>query len=113
MGVDYTAVLMVGKQFDNEDEAREFLLKHGVELPDEDSQEMEDGLGEYLNSEDFHGLEWERLDYYTSWDGGVLGWTPSVRQIDTFADEVRQMRERWAGLFGGAAPDLVHTVKVH
>jgi hypothetical protein len=50
MGVDYTAVLMVGKQFDNEDEAREFLLKHGVELPDEDSQEMEDGLGEYLNS---------------------------------------------------------------
>jgi hypothetical protein len=111
MGVDYTAVLMVGKEFDSAAEAANFLRSKGIELPDEDSEEMEDGLEECLGGEDAHGLEWERLNYYSPWDGGCLGWSPNVREVDKFADQIKDMRAKWQELFGEEA-GLILTVKV-
>jgi len=112
MGVDYTAVLMVGQEFDSYSEAEEFLREHGIDLPPEDSEEMAEGLGEYLYSFDVFGLKCERLDYYSSWDGCVLGWKPNVHDPANFCAQVVEMQTKWAQLFD-EMPDIVHTVQVH
>jgi hypothetical protein len=111
MGVDYDPVLMVGKEFDSPEEAAEFLREHGIDLPDENSAEMEDGLGEYLYGNDLHGLEWQRYNAYSSWDGGWLGWSPSVEEIDKFSNQVNEFRQRWKDLFGEES-SLIHAVKI-
>jgi hypothetical protein len=112
VGVDYTAVLMVGQEFDDAYEAAEFLRAHGIEIPDEDSEEMEDGLCEYLYSKDVHQLSYERLNYYSGGDYGVLGWRLSVHDPANFCAQVVERQTKWAQLFN-AMPDIVHTVKVH
>lgn len=111
MGVDYDPVLMVGKEFDSPEEAAAFMREHGIELPGEDSDEMADGLAEWLGGNDVFGLEWERYNYYSSWDGGCLGWSPSVRDIEKFPDQVREFQKEWKDIFGEES-SLIHTVKV-
>jgi hypothetical protein len=111
MGVDYTAVLIVGKEFDSAEEAADFLRSHGIDVPDAESDEMQDGFEEWIAGTDRHGLQWERFNHYSSWDGGSLGWNPNVRNIEGFAEEVKGMQARWQDLFK-ETPEIIHAVKV-
>lgn len=112
MGVDYTAVLMVGRDFDSAEEAADFLRRHGVEIPGNDSEEMEAGLSEYLYSTNLmNGLDFERLNYYSSWDGDVLGWHVSTSEPEKFLSAVSEAIGRWKTLFNEESY-IIHTVKV-
>lgn len=111
MGVDYTAVLMVGKEFESPGEAADFMRSHGLDVPGDDDEAMEDGLAEFLYSGSIEGLNFKLLNYYSSWDGGILGWDLNVSPPEKFAEQVGNLLQRWKTLFNEDA-DIVHTVKV-
>lgn len=113
MGVDYKAVLYVGKEFETEGEAIDFY--QGLH-PLSDSQWniiQEDGFQEFLSCQD-SVCEGEMLNLYTS-HGFVLGFdvSYSIYDPDYFADVVKGRAELWNTLFPNEPCHIINTVKVY
>ena len=111
MGIDYTALLYVGKQFDDESEATDFL-RDNLGLTDEEEQEIDnDGLSEFLYKNRF-GLEGDILNYYTDRGGFVLGKQLNSHKYDLFLAEVQDAITHWNTLFPDVEADIIRAVQV-
>lgn len=112
MGIDYTALLYVGKQFDDASEATDFL-RDKLGFTDEEEREIdEDGLSEFLYGENRFNLNGDILNYYTDWGGFVVGIQLDPRQYDSFIEQVQDAYAHWSSLFPDVEADIIHTVQV-
>jgi len=113
MGIDYTPLLYVGKEFEDSREAEEFL-RDNIGFIDEEEREIdEDGLSEFLYNDNRFNLDGDILNYYTDFGGFVLGVELKPRPVDTFAKRVEEAFATWNNLFPKHPADVIHTVKVH
>jgi len=107
MSVDYTAVLAVGKEFDEQGEAEDFLRENGF-LRDVTEEEMEDeGLTELLPE----ALQGSCLNYYYGY-GFYLGFHISCRDVESFKKNYEEGVEKWDKMFPNTPAEIVHTVIV-
>lgn len=111
MGIDYNAVLAIGKEFNDRSEAQEFLEGSGV-LSEDDLDDIEngDGLGEWLYNNDKVGGG--ILNYYSSCTPYYIGYDISVRDPEAFQKSFDDAMTQWNQLFPSVAPDVIHTVRV-
>lgn len=109
MGVDYNAVVGIGKEFYDKSEVVDFLEQYNV-LDDEDRDQIDaDGLSEWLyNNEKVDG----RLLNYYSGDYYFVGYELSCSSPEAFKESFDDGMKRWAKLFVGIAPDVIKTVQV-
>lgn len=112
MGTSYTALLFVGREFEDCHEAEEFLRDNICFTDEEERVIEEDGLPEFLYDENRFGLEGDILNYYTDFGGFVLGVRLSPREPETFAKRVEEAFEHWNTLFPQHPAQIVHTVQV-
>jgi len=109
MGVDYTAVLAVGKEFTSVTKAERFMREHGL-LTEFTEDEVEDmGLAECVDGSG-RSLKFQSLDLYS---GGYyyLGFTLDPRSVDSFRKDFEEAVEKWDKLFPDSPPDMIHTVR--
>lgn len=109
MGVDYNAVIAIGKTFDGKYEAQDYLESAGV-LSEKDLEEIdEDGFEEWLYNNDKIGgqcLNCYSGDYY------YIGFEISVRDPKSFRKSFEDGMEQWDKLFPSDSPDVIKTVRV-
>lgn len=112
MGVNYTALLYLGREFDSEEEAKEFYLEY-IPVTDEEARVIaEDGLEEFLS---FHpALSGTKTNYYTNKSTFVLGFDLRqwVRHAHLLPNIINDKVEQWRAMFGGEKYDIILTVKV-
>lgn len=112
MGTSYTALLYVGKQFDDQHEAEEFI-RDTIGFTDEEERAIEEnGLSGLLYGDNRFNLDGDILNYYTDWGGFVLGTQLSVRNPETFMMQVEDAFSKWNALFPDTPAAVVHTVRV-
>lgn len=113
MGVDYRAILYVGREFEGQHEAKDWYEKF-VELSEEDQKIIEEeGFIEYLSThKDISG---EIINYYHPSLLMVVGIDLSgfVRKPELFTCEITKAIEVWKKTFGEEPYSIVHTVKVY
>lgn len=112
MGVDCSAVLYVGKQFEDQREAKDFYERFFT-LSEEDEQYIEEeSFSEFCYGLD-NGLSGTTLNCYSGY-GFVLGIDIGsyVRKPESFAEEVQKAISKWKELFGEEKYDIIHTVRV-
>lgn len=113
MGVDYKAILIVGKRFDEIGEVVDFLNGHNV-LTEEEKQEIEE-CGDGIILDMFYGsgdeLLCECLNAYSG-DDYVLGYNLDVRDAAAFAVNTQLSIAKWESWFG-TEPDVIHAVKIY
>lgn len=113
MGVDYRAVLVVGKRFDGVGEVVDFLNQHNI-LTEEERQEIEE-CGGGIIQDMFYGsggeLTCECLNAYSG-DDYVLGYKLDVRNAQAFAMNTDLSIAKWESKFG-TEPDVIHAVKIY
>lgn len=112
MGVDYRALLYVGKEFADQHEAKDWYEKF-VDISKEDQDYInQESFSEYLYGESEIGGE--ILNAYSGY-GFVLGIDLSglVRKPELFACEVAKAIETWKKTFGEEPYSIIHTVKVY
>lgn len=107
MGVSYSAILAVGKEFEDRHEAESFLRDNGflAEFSEEDIDD--NGLGECLPD----GMGGSILNYYNGY-GFYLGFDISCHNPESFAKDFAEGMEEWDKLFPDTPADVVHTVRV-
>lgn len=112
MGVDYTALLYLGKQFESVMDAEEFYKEH-IPLTDAEERAIEeDGFQEFLS--DHPTLSGTCTNYYVSNPPFVLGFDlrQYVRQAHLLPNIINDKAEQWKKMFGDEKYDIIHTVKV-
>ena len=112
MGVDYTALLYLGKKFESVRDAEEFYLEH-IPVTDEEEKEIEDcGFDEFLS--DHPTLSGTLTNYYTDDSPFILGFDLGqyVRQDHLLQNIINDKAEQWKTMFGDEKYDIIHTVKV-
>jgi len=112
MGVDYSPVLYVGKEFEDQNEAKEFYSKF-YNYTEEDEEYIEqENFQEWCSGLD-NGLSGEILNCFNGY-GFVFGIDigSSVRQPDLFNSKVQDAISEWEELFGNEPFSIVHTVSV-
>jgi len=109
MGVDYNAVIAIGKTFYDKDEAQEYLMSANI-LSETDIEEIEvDGFEEWLyNNGKING---ECLNCYTG-DYYYIGFDISVCNPETFRKSFEEGMKQWNQLFPSVAPDVIKTVRI-
>lgn len=113
MGVDYSPVLFVGKQFEDQREAQEFYEKF-FELSDEDKEYIEqENFQEFCYGLD-NGLSGVTLNCYNGW-GFVFGINlgKHVREPNKFAEATQNAVNKWKDLFGEEEYEIVYTVRIY
>lgn len=112
MGVDYSPVLYIGKQFEDQREAREFYERF-FELSEEDREYIEqESFSEFCYGLD-NGLTGKVLNCYNGY-GFVLGIDLGryVRKPEEFAEATKKAVDKWKELFGEEKCEVVYTVCV-
>lgn len=107
MGVDYDAVLVVGKEFEGADDAVQFLRDNGLLSEVSEGQINDDGLEEYLPD----GMDGGHLNCYTGY-GFYIGYGLSCRCPESFQKDFSDGVEMWEKLFPSSPAEIVHTVCV-
>ena len=103
MGVNYTAVLAIGKEFENEREAEEFLREVGL-MTDED-----ESIDSWLPG----NLVGQGLDLYSGY-GYYIGYNLRPTNPDKFSKDFESAIAAWEKLFKGKAEaEIIHTVRIH
>ena len=90
MGVDYSAVIYMGKEFGDKVQAEEFYKEH-IKLTEDQLKEIEDqGFIEWV--EDYGVLDYKHLNHYVSDSNCILGFNieDSLRNPDQFAENVSE-----------------------
>lgn len=109
MGIDYSPVLYLGKQFESQYEAKEFYEQH-FKLSDKEIEFIEeDGFSEFMYSH--KELSGTPLNCYSGY-GFVLGIDLSYPDPLTFADNYVKAINMWKKSFGDEPYDLIHEVCV-
>ena len=110
MSVDYTPILFVGKEFDNQYEAAEFIEKY-FELSEEEKQAIEkDGIVEWCyGREDIDASE---TNCYVDDAPVVIGYELGVRDTEAFTRHVDEAVEQWEEKFPAIPFEIIHTVCV-
>jgi len=112
MGVDYSPVLYVGKEFGDSSEAQDFYEQFFA-LSESDYEYIEDnGFSEFCCNLK-NGLSGETLNCYSGY-GFVLGIDigSSVRNHECFAESVGDAIIKWEELFKDEPFYIVHAVRV-
>ncbi len=106
MGVDYSAVLYVGKEFEDQSEAKDFYERFFT-LSEEDESFSEFVYG--LNN----GLSGEILNCYDGY-GFIFGIDigPSIRKPEKFAEDVSNAIAKWKELIPNVEPEIIHSVRI-
>lgn len=102
MGVDYTNVIMYGKEFDSFDEALAELEASGKLTPEDVEESKEDGNVWMLTDNDGHAtqiLDWKYYNYFTG-GAGVLGECLSANILFTNPEKVTHIKECVDGWLG-------------
>ena len=103
MGVDYTAVLAVGKEFENESEALDFLHSTGAMKEDED--DIDAWLPGSMNA--------RSLDLYSGY-GYYIGIDLRPSDVEGFRKNFEDAVAEWDAVFKGKADaEMIHTVRIH
>jgi len=109
MGVSYSAIVGIGKEFDDKHDAEAFLEKHNV-LSDEDRERIEeDGLSEWLY--DNEKVEGRMLDCYRG-DYFFVGYELNCSNPEAFKASFDNGMELWKEYFKDVEPDMIKTVRV-
>lgn len=108
MGVRYTPILAIGREFENSEEAEAFLRNNSKVLEGVSySQIYDGGIDEWLPK----GMQGGSLNLYT--DGGYyLGFHISCRDIESFQQSFDDGVSMWDALFQDHTSDVIHTVRV-
>lgn len=113
MGVDYIAVLAIGKEFESEDEIQDFLDDNNFEFSDHAKIYIEENsLYEFFEDRCDGGIVVELLDYYNG-NHYYLGFPLSVHNVERFSEDVFEAIHKWDALFPNNPAEIIHTVKVH
>lgn len=107
MSVDYTAILAIGKEFDERSEAELFIVNN--KLATEEEIEEADGLSEWLYNHD--KLDGDCLNHYSG-NGFYVGFDISCRDPESFAKSFAEGMDKWNALFPNSPAEVVHTVCV-
>lgn len=113
MGVDYTALLYLGKKFDSKEEAEEFYELHfPVSYVEEKNMPDFDGFEEFLY--DHPTLSGTPTNGYVADPPFILGFDLGqyVRQAHLLPNIINDKAEQWKKMFGDEKYDIIHTVKV-
>lgn len=111
MGVDYCAVLYIGKEFDEDCDAEYFVRKHFTLTSEDEEFIEEENLNEWLyNQEDFDS---EILNYYARNTPIVIGYDLGHPKPETFQQKVKEAVEKWEAKFPNEKWEIIHTVKVY
>lgn len=111
MGIDYNALLYVGKLFEYAEEAEVFIKKANF-LSETDKEELEQtGLSEFLGT--YPHLGGESIDSYSGY-GFIVGYDLSsyVYEPETYLAAYKESVRDWYELFEGVKPEIIHEVKV-
>lgn len=112
MGVDYSAVLYVGKEFENQSEAKDFYERFFT-LSEGEQQFIEDeSFSEFCYGLD-SGLSGETLNRYNGY-GFIFGIDigSSIRKPEQFAESVSNAIAKWKELILDVEPEIIHTVRI-
>ena len=113
MGVNYTALLYLGREFDSVEEAEEFYESH-----------FPASYVEEKNMSDFEGFEGFLYDNptlsgtvtndYAADSTFILGFDLGqyVWQAHLLSNIINDKAEQWKKMFGDEKYDIIHTVKV-
>ena len=113
MGVNYTALLYLGKEFDSKEEAEEFYELHfPVSYVEEKNMPDFEGFSEFIY--DHPSLSGTCTNYYVSNRPFILGFDLGqyVRQAHLLPNIINDKAEQWWKMFGGEKYDIILTVKV-
>ncbi len=113
MGVSYRPLLYVGKEFEHQEDAKDFYERFFTVSEDDENYIIEEGFGEFCYELD-NGLSGDILDRYHGY-GFVFGINIEqfVRQPENFAEEVQKAIAKWKELFGEEKYEIIHTVRVY
>jgi hypothetical protein len=110
MGVSYSAVLAVGREFDEKYDVEQFVREY-LTLSDEDEAYIDDeGISEFLYSK----KDWptcECLDLYHG-DPYYIGFKLNPRDTERFAENVADAIEKWNKMFPNHPAEIIHTVRI-
>lgn len=110
MGVDYRAVVGIGKTFYDRYAATEFLEQYNV-LDDEDRGRIEeDGLVEWLC--DNSKVEGCLLDYYRC-DYFFVGYELVCTSPESFRKSFEEGMDKWSKHFPDVDADVIKTVQIY
>ena len=114
MGVSYSVVLYLGREFESEDEAIDFV-RENINLSNEDENTISDeGLTEWLSEQKI--LSGTLLNYYVhpSCSGFVLGvdLKSYIKDPYDFKNKYYIAEDTWKELFKDQEFNLIHTVKI-
>lgn len=113
MGVDYTAVLAYGKEFDEAYEVVEFLTERNV-LTREEIDEMEGEGDSYISEICYSHASLPNCDCLNAYSGYgyYLGFKISCRSPEEFEKSFNEAKEKWAAMFPNDPAEIIHTVRV-
>lgn len=112
MGVDYRPILAIGKLFDDEREALEFL-KDNLDISAGDLEEIEkDGLEEYCLGANTFRVEGGRLNNYCSCNYGFWIGTELSPRSEDFSHQLYEAVGWWRETFE-SEPETIYTVVVY
>lgn len=108
MGIDYTAILAVGKEFAYESEALDFLSKYNL-LSDEDLEIIEqDGYCENLPC----NMDGGWLNMYSVY-GYYIGYSIRCDSPEHFHSDYLEGLSNWDKAFEGKEKaEIIHTVRI-
>lgn len=113
MGVDYTAILAIGKEFDELSEVVEFLEENNV-LSEANLKVLEEEGDGYIIEVlyDEVGMpECSCLNCYSGY-GYYLGYNISCRSVEEFEKTLNAGLRMWAEKFPNEPAEIIHTVRV-
>lgn len=114
MSVNYSAVLYVGKQFEDAFDAQDFYERF-FDIDEENEEYIDNnGFAEFFCFELENGLSGETMNCYSG-QGFVFGIDIGsyVFKPESFAEEVCKAISKWKELFGEEKYEIIHAVRVY
>ncbi len=109
MGVYYSALLYLGKEFEDKHEAFSFYDGY-VDVPEEDRELIDtDGFSEYMY--DQKEITGDTLNCYSG-QGFIIGVDLSYPDPNTFKDDFAKAEQTWKKYFKDEPYELINTVRV-
>ena len=108
MGIDYKPIFCIGREFEDKYEPKDYCIEKG--LCTEDDVDDADGYIVEVTFVD-KDIKADNLDSYSGY-GYVVGYMPSVRDLDNFAENVKSAQEKWLKFTGDKA-EIIHTVSIY
>lgn len=113
MSTNYSVILAVGKQFENDEEVIEFIQSFGTQaFSEEDFEQIDEGgLDDFFYGNDyFSGIDCQTINYYNGY-GRVFGYNLSIRPPEASAENVKEAQAKFKEHFG-IEGDIISTVQV-